>query len=272
MFKLPQIVETVMNEYKGLFNEYLPNTLVGLYLHGSIALNAFEVGSDIDFITVTSRHLMENEVGVLSKIHRIIARKYKTPEMDGVYITWEELGKVKNDYQNHFYYNNGHLSYGPYFNFNPVTWFLFAKKGITLLGPASSEFELKLPLKQLKSYVYTNMNTYWFDRVQWLESSFDEVLDISFNDMREETDWTVLGLLRQYYTLAEGDIISKTGAGRYGLIHMPMEYHQIIKEAIHARSGDKESLYNSNKERLDSIISFSKYLIDYSRRFYPVKE
>jgi hypothetical protein len=268
MLKIPKIVEAILNEYKGLFNEYLPNELEGLYLHGSIALDAFEKGrSDIDFIAVTSRHLTEDEAGILSKIHRIIAQKYKTPEMDGVYITWGDLGKVKNDHQNHFYYNSGNLSLGPYFNFNPVTWSLFAKKGITVLGPASSDFELEFPPKQLQSYVFANMNTYWANRVQWLESSFDELLSMSSNDIREEIEWTVLGLLRQYYTLAEDDIISKTGAGRYGLSHMPKEYHQIINEAVRTRTGDKETLYSSNKARLFSAISFSKYLIDDSQRF-----
>ncbi|QFK70544.1 DUF4111 domain-containing protein [Pradoshia sp. D12] len=269
MLKIPKIVETILNEYEGLFNEYLPNELEGLYLHGSIALDAFEKGkSDIDFISVTSRHFTEDEAGILSKIHRMIAQKYKTPEMDGVYITWGDLGKVNNNHQNHFYYNSGNLSFGPYFNFNPVTWTLFAKKGITVLGPASSDFELEFRSKQLQSYVFANMNTYWGDRVQWLESSFDELLNMPAHDIREEIEWTVLGLLCQYYTLAEDDIISKTGAGRYGLSHMPKEYHQIINEAVLARTTDKETLYSSNKERLDSTLTFSKYLIKYCQRFH----
>lgn len=124
-------------------NAYIPNTLEGLYIHGSIALNAFEArGSDIDFITVTNRYLSAEEADLLSKIHKDIARKFKTPEMDGVYMIWEDIGNMENDDLSYFYYNSGRLQFGPYFNCNPVTWTLLAQKGIRIVGPAVSDFEL----------------------------------------------------------------------------------------------------------------------------------
>ena len=57
---IPRIVDSVINEYITLFNEHLPETIEGLYIHGSIALNAYvEDSSDIDFITITNRALAE---------------------------------------------------------------------------------------------------------------------------------------------------------------------------------------------------------------------
>ena len=271
MTKKPKLVEVVLEEYQELLHDGLPNTLKGLYLHGSIALNAFEENrSDIDSIAITNQRLTEDEAGILSKIHSAMAQKYRTPEMDGVYMTWEDIGKTEHDKQNYYYYNGGHLNYGAYFNFNPVTWTLFAKKGIKILGPEVSNFELETSSKQLQSFVLMNMNTYWSGRIQWLESSFDELLILSSEDIQEEIEWMVLGLLRQYYTLMEGDIIAKTAAGEYGLNHLPKEYHKIIREAVNGRIGRKEFLFNSERERLESTKEFSKYLVGYCNRIFAV--
>ena len=272
MTQIPKIVEVILEEYQELVKSGLPNTLEGLYLHGSIALDAFEKGkSDIDFIAITNQRLTEDVAGILSEIHRAIAQKYRTPEMDGVYLTWEDLGKTQHDDQSYFYYNNGNLSYGPYFNANPVTWTLFASKGISILGPEVTNIEFETSSQQLKSFVLINMNTYWASRVQWLEeSSLNQDLKLSSEDIQEEIEWMVLGLLRQYYTLMEGETISKTAAGVYGLNHFPKEYHRIIKEAVNGRMGRKESLFNSERERLESIIEFSKYLVGYCNRIFAV--
>ncbi len=48
---IPQSVQHVLNEYIALVHEALPGLLTGVYLQGSLALNAFSPGlSDIDFI------------------------------------------------------------------------------------------------------------------------------------------------------------------------------------------------------------------------------
>ncbi len=45
-----------MDEYIALVREAVPGLLVGVYLHGSLALGTFNADlSDIDFITITSR-------------------------------------------------------------------------------------------------------------------------------------------------------------------------------------------------------------------------
>lgn len=63
MRELPIVVDDLLNKYIDLVNEYMPNQLAGLYLHGSLALDAFAEGSsDIDFIAVTQRGLTESEL------------------------------------------------------------------------------------------------------------------------------------------------------------------------------------------------------------------
>jgi hypothetical protein len=264
--KLPKMVETVLNDYIRLFHKHLPETLEGLYLHGSIALNSFvDEFSDIDFITITKHRLSKEDSDVLTLIHKSIQHTYQKPELDGVYILKEDIGKMdpssKDENEMYIYYNNGELNCGAYFNFNPITWYLFKYKGIRVLGPEISSYEIELSSEQMREYVLSNMNTYWAGRVLSLENSIDEVKNYPTSVIDNEVEWSILGVLRQYYTLKESSIISKQDAGTYGLQQLPEEWHGLIKEAMKIRHGvDVKSSY-SVEERVKHTLEFLKYLI-----------
>lgn len=264
---IPNIVDNVLMDYIDLFNEHLPETIEGLYLHGSIALDAYvDDSSDIDFITLTNRRLTEEDLEALSFIHTTIANKFKKPEMDGVYAFHEDLGKLYNANDHHYhypYYNNGELRFGDYFNFNPITWWVLKKKGINILGTELKDFQFETQPQELASYVLENMNTYWSKRIQMAESSIDHLVQLPTNDIDFEIEWTVLGLLRQFYTIKEYDIISKLDAGEYGLTQLQAEWRDIIKEAMNIRKGVKAKFFSSEMERMDRTLRFSKFLIDH---------
>jgi hypothetical protein len=257
------MVEAVLQDYLVLCNKYLPSTIEGLYLHGSIVLDAYvNNSSDIDFISVTRRRITEKDSDILTLIHKELALEYPKPEMDGVYIIQEDICNIDEN-QDYAYYNNGVLNFGEYFNFNPITWYLFKHKGISVMGPDTTSFKVDISSQQLCSYVLTNMNTYWAGRVHVMENSIKKVKYFSSDMIDYEIEWSVLGLLRQYYTLRECDIISKQNAGEYGLHHLPEEWHSIIKEAMNIRSGLKLSLFNTEHERIHNTIRFLKYLISH---------
>ena len=53
---LPPVVQPVLELYLQQLEQYLPGFLQACYLHGSLALQAFNARfSDIDFITIISR-------------------------------------------------------------------------------------------------------------------------------------------------------------------------------------------------------------------------
>ncbi|WP_299736826.1 aminoglycoside adenylyltransferase domain-containing protein [Rossellomorea sp. y25] len=263
MSRFPKMVEAVLQDYLALCNKYLPRTIEGLYLHGSIVLDAYvNNSSDIDFISVTRRRMTEKDSDILTLIHKELALKYPKPEMDGVYIIQEDICNI-DEKQDYAYYNNGVLNFGEYFNFNPITWYLFKHKGISVIGPDTTSFKVDISSQQIYSYVLTNMNTYWAERVHVMENSIKELKRFRSDMIDDEIEWSVLGLLRQYYTLSEYDIISKQNAGEYGLQHLPEEWHSIIKEAMNIRSGLKVSLFNTEHERIHKTIKFLKYLISH---------
>jgi hypothetical protein len=260
MEEVPVFVKEVLDKYIALMNEKLPNTLEGLYIHGSIALDAYEEGSsDLDFVAVTERRLTAEETRILAEIHGEIASKYRKPEMDGAYIIWADFGKLSSDRKNHSFYNGGELNEGPYLN--PITWWILKKNGITTLGPERAELDFEVQSHHIVSYVRENMNTYWAQRIQRLENSMDVVLVQPTEVILQEIEWTVLGLLRQFYTLQEHDVISKIGAGEYALQNLPEEWHDIINEAMNIRKGLQSEIYTSDKERIVAAINVSKYII-----------
>ena len=81
-----------------------------------------------------------------------------------------------------------------------------------------------------------NINTYWasfitkFSRITYLWTDYG-------------VQWTVLGVLRQFYTFKENDITSKAGAGEYALTHLPARWHRLIQEALNIREQKHRSLY-----------------------------
>lgn len=262
MKKLPVVVQNILNEYMALLNEVLPMIVEGVYIQGSIALNAYmKDSSDIDFITVTNRHLLEEDIEVLSDIHNKIAEKHTNIEMDGVYIQWKDLGKMNADNQNFIIYNSGKLSSETYIS--PITWWILKMKGINFLGPDRTSLSFEISPSDLTTYVVENMNSYWVNRIERVKNSLKDLNKFSTEEITNEIEWSVLGLLRQYYTLKEQNIISKLGAGEYALQHVPAEWHKIIKESINIRNGIKENLFTSNQERIDAALAFSTYIINY---------
>ncbi|NBI30864.1 nucleotidyltransferase domain-containing protein [Chengkuizengella marina] len=264
MKKVPNIVHKVLTEYNSLLKKHFPNTLEGVYLHGSIALNAFiEGSSDIDFITVMNRNLTKIDIQRISEIHNIIALKYQHSKLDGVYILWEDMGRLESKNDSYPYYNESKLSVGTYSSLNPVTWWILKSKGIKIVGPEICTIKLNTSTDQLISYVIKNMNFYWAPRIERIENSIEDVITLPTKEINIEIEWLVLGLLRQFYTLKEQDIISKHGAGEYALQHFSGEFLNIINEAINIRTGQKHKFFHSEEKRIKTAIDLSKYIIKY---------
>jgi hypothetical protein len=266
IIRLHNSINQVLSEYINLWKERLPNRLEGLYIHGSIVLDAFiDDSSDIDFVIMTNNRLTEKEVKVLSDIHTVIAGKFDKPKLDGSFIIWKDLGKIQTEHNDSYpYYNEGKIEFTS--EFNPITWWLLKNKGISILGPDITQETFNTDSSLLTTYVIENMNSYWAGRVHNMENSIERVVNLPVKDIDEEVEWSVLGLLRQYYTLKEKGIISKVGAGEYGLLNLPEEWHSIITEALNIRKNIRVRIFNSEEKRLHETLNFSKFLIQYCNR------
>jgi len=262
--KIPSVVCTVLHEYMTAINGQIPQCVEGLYIHGSIALNAFvDNSSDIDFISVVNRRLNETDIQLLSNIHREISDKYPHPDMDGAYLQWGDLGKPESDVEHYPFYNSKTLHPKGLFNQNPVTWWTLKHHGIVVVGPDPKELKFDVDKDLLIDYVFNNMNTYWSQRLVQMENNRNMLSQFSNSDVEWEIEWSVLGMLRQYYTLRESDIISKVDAGEYALIQMPEQWHRATREALSIRKALGERYYASNEERITDFLAFLRYILEH---------
>ena len=69
--RIPQIIQPMLQAYVDLLNRELPDFVEAVYLHGSIALDAFDEGqSDIDTVVVISRLAGEGDIQKLGQFIR----------------------------------------------------------------------------------------------------------------------------------------------------------------------------------------------------------
>lgn len=254
MNKIPESVQKVLALFIDKCNKELPGLLEGMYLHGSIAIDAYIEGkSDIDFVAVTSRKLTNKDATILKEIHLDLAETCRKPQLDGIYVQSSNLAAEG------YFYNEGTFSKAVHDI--PVTWWLLKNKGVKILGAAASKLPLDVTTEELTTYVRKNMNEYWATRTSKMEQKKEQLMTYPVEHIETEMEWTVLGLLRQFYTLREQDIISKLAAGEYGLRELETKWHRLIQEAINIRQGNPQRNFTKNEERVHATITFAKELI-----------
>jgi predicted nucleotidyltransferase len=213
------------------------NKLVGIYLHGSLAMGSYyRPKSDIDIIVVVDSKLkadLAKTVGVaianetvnrptignveLSVISVEVAKQVPVPTPFEVHYSsgWHEkilnnevdYSKEKTDTD-----LSSHLTY-------------VVQRGICLYGKPISEV---------------------FGKVKWqhfLESVIDDLNWILEDENILETPfYSVLNICRIFQLFSEDSqtVHSKDEGGEWGLEHLPREYHQLIQQAFDVyRSSDK---------------------------------
>ena len=260
---IPQGIAPLLEAYSTAIEQQLPGLTAGLYLHGSIALGAFnERSSDIDAIAVISRCCTASDVEVLKNIHQAIQKHYPRPFLEVIYLQASDLGQPKDKIEPHPYAHDGDFYPSGHFELNSITWWLLKNRGITLLGTPATELAFSVDWDRLIANMRINLNSYWRSytrnpqRIAMLLSDFG-------------VQWAVLGVLRQYYSFMEHGITSKDGAGLYALEHVPERWHRLIREALNIRSRTRQSLYGSPIVRAFDIYRFLKYIIRESNKLTP---
>jgi hypothetical protein len=253
--RVPEAIQPLLEEYLLLLDSKLPNFLEACYLQGSLALGAFnERLSDIDFIAFISRACTANDLESLKGIHQSLKVKFPRWPLEGSYLQWRDLGQPDSAISPHPHYHDGLLDPLAHPNLNDITWLTLKKGGIALKGPEVATLALEVDWPGLLANLKHNLNTYWASytsnpgRIVWLFSDYG-------------VQWAVLGVLRQYYTLKERDITSKTGAGQYGLTTLPPKWHRLIQEAINLREKAPTTSYKTKIGRALAAYQFLRYLI-----------
>jgi hypothetical protein len=183
------------------------------------------------------------------KIHQTIAAQYPLWRLEGSYLQWNDIGQLEEAVAPAPIYHDDKLKRTGRFDLNCITWWMLKERGITIIGNEPPDLDFTVSWELLIAKMQENLNSYWGQftrnpqRITWLLSDFG-------------IEWTVLGVLRQYYTWMEQDITSKIGAAEYALAHLPPKWHRLIQEAIHLREQSHPSLYQSKLVRAGEVYNF----------------
>lgn len=234
-FPLP----TILHEFTAEITKLKPGFIKGMYVTGSLTLNDFHLNkSDIDFL-ILCNELPKNDLKLfLDTIHKKFDRKFKQPKLSGFYIIPNNLNVRNTQTSKTLCFHEGRMNECS-FEMAPVTLYELKTTAITLMGTPAQELNIVVEMNHINKFLFHNINTYWKNWVIKHSSGIGHLLLVLFPRL---TEWTILGVARQLYTLKTTKITSKTNAGHYCLRHLPVKYHPILQQAIKIRNENKQHL------------------------------
>lgn len=252
---IPPPIQPLLAEYRALVERDTFGLVAGCYLHGSIALAAFDATqSDIDFVAVLHRPCTAKEVETLAAIHNHLAQSYPQWQLEGSYLQAADLGQAAEAIAPYPTFHDGKFITQGMFDINPVTWWLLKSKGIPLFGTPSADLPFTIEWETVRAYTHDNLNRYWR---RW---AYDPRYTLGlYRDWAIQ--WAVLGILRLLYLLHENEMTSKVGAGEYGLQTLPSKWHRLLQEALRLRRKEPQSLYRFRIVRTIEAVRFLRMVI-----------
>ena len=127
--RLPPTVSPKLAAFGTLLAEVAPGLVVGCYLTGSLALDAFdEERSDIDFVAALARPAAASELASLQRVHEEIERRYRCWPLEGSYLQLSDLGHLPPQIAPYPCYSAGKFHSAGLHDLNPVTWWLLKER------------------------------------------------------------------------------------------------------------------------------------------------
>lgn len=230
--------------------EIIEEKLVGIYLHGSMAMGCFNSDkSDIDVIMV-----IEDDISDTQKIMLMRQIVYLNQQASPKGL---EISIVKREYCNPFIYPTPfelHFSpmHLPWFKENPQDY-VEKMKG--------EDIDLAAHFTIIRNYGVV----LWGEKIEnifapvpkqnYLESICADIENAT-EDILEQPIYITLNLCRVLAFVREGLYLSKEQGGNWGIEHLPLEYHSIVAEALECYTSNKEMLI----EKMNAV-SFAEKVI-----------
>jgi len=247
----PSFVRKVLREMLSSLHSILQDNLIGIYLYGSLAMECFNLeSSDIDIILVVKKRLSKEQrkkvikylKGVCSKNKRIelsvlfkdVIQNPQYPMMVNLHFEcWGEIFENEKD--------NEILS----------NLYTIRERGFCVWGMPISDLFSKIPVQyHLRSVIDDIMHTR-----KYLHENPEHV---GYNP----AVYWILGSCRILAFIREERVLSKLEGGQWGLVNLPKQYHDLVKQALsHHQGKKKKHIWNHQK-----LEAFANYMITVMQR------
>ncbi|WP_058301526.1 aminoglycoside adenylyltransferase domain-containing protein [Gorillibacterium timonense] len=241
-------MQITLDKIKAIFVEELRENLVGLYLHGSLAMGCFNPSrSDIDLLIVVKEPLPTLSAKQLS--HKILSLRDEIENgiecsvileaalLESVYPTPCEFHF--SDYHREQYRANEHYLIGGYEDQDLASQITVAyHRGRTLYGR---------PLADL--YPPIDSQHYLASILHDIEGASDAIM--------ENPLYLTLNLCRVLYFIREGKISSKKEGGIWGVENVPNPYRDLVQFYLNEYTGVSTDNYGNPSQ----LSAFAEYML-----------
>jgi hypothetical protein len=210
----------MLGEFVPGVEEIVGGNLVGLYLHGSIALQAFEPGqSDIDFLAATEHELDPGTIARLAAFHRRIGDLF-----DGSYLPRDVFRRFDSARTAHPHIEShvDGLVVDTHGGETIIYRYVLRERGIALVGPPARDLIDPVDAEQLRWGVRDVLAEWWRPM---LDRPPERLLDAAYRA------YAVVTMCRMRYTLAHGEVLSKPVAAAWAFEHVSSRWHDLIRRA-----------------------------------------
>lgn len=242
--RAPQEVIDLLAETVEGFRGRLGGRLVGVYLHGSLAMGCFNpVASDVDVLVIVKGPVATVEREDFARFMLGLAPK-APPKGFGLSVVQERYLKAfEHPTPYEFYFSNGYAEAyraGTY-DFSEAetdadlaaNFILTRERGVCLWGAPVREVFAAVP------------NAYFLPSIACTsEWSLNNVRNGDASGMCRVPTYAVLNFCRAPAFIRDGLFLSKAEGGRWALDTLPAEYHGLILEALHeyAETGSSDEV------------------------------
>ena len=257
--RIPPLIQPLLDAYLRAL-EPLGSHLYGIYIYGSITLDAFEEReSDIDIVVLTQGEWTAQELRQLGRIHKRLVKEYVLGKrLAPMYVPLCDIGKSNADLAPYPYVSDGRFYAAGHFDLNAVTWWMIQHRGICLLGPECSTLSLQIAWADVLEAMRYNLAVYWAGKARKPRLF---LLDIWVTT-------AVATLCRILTAIEEEEIISKSAAMARWREGLPVRWQTLIDEAWRIRHHPQAPpLYRSRFERRRETLAFLEYVLFLQRDF-----
>lgn len=251
MLQVNLILDTIVSKY----NEILKTNLVGIYLHGSLAMNCFNPDrSDIDFLVVIEEKLEFSTMRELIDVLLQLSENGPKKGFEMSVILRNDVGLFSyptpfvlhySDSHKDRYMNDSNYICGGFEDPDLAAHIVITiERGLCLCGkPINEVFKPILP----KYYIESIIND----------------ISTSREDIYGNPVYFILNLCRVLCYLKDGVICSKKEGGEWGRTSLPLQYKHIIELAL--LDYDNRNTFEGNKDKLSD---FANYMLGEIKNVY----
>ena len=236
--------------------EAIGDELVGLYLHGSLALgDFFPPASDVDFHVATAGALGEPDLGRLRALHAgFKAEGGWVARLEGVYLPAAALRRPDPD--------GGRCpTVGSDWDFTlgrpGPTWVLdrwvTREHGVVVAGPDPRELIDPIGPAELRAAVLASMLGDWAGRLE-------PGADLAWLRPRNYQAFAVLTMCRDLYVLEHGVVVSKPAAAGWASRRLGRPWPALVERALGWRSDERP-----DDRHLPETMRFVAHAVDLAR-------